>query len=149
VRLIQTLNPRLIVINGTSILSHDLIDALSVPIINIHAGITPEYRGVHGAYWALVQQDQEHCGVTIHFVDAGIDTGNVLEQAVISPTSDDNYSTYPLLQVAEGVRLLNGTVRSILENEIQIQSESSCASRCWTHPTIWQYLKNRFEKKIK
>ena len=41
----------------------------------MHAGITPQYRGVHGGYWAVVNNDPEHCGVTIHFVDKGIDTG--------------------------------------------------------------------------
>ena len=50
--------------------------AFDTPFVNSHMGITPKYRGVHGAYWALVNEDPG-CGVTIHLVDNGIDTGGV------------------------------------------------------------------------
>ena len=53
---IKSLCPEIIIINGTSILSDHLITEVGVPILNIHAGITPLYRGVHGAYWALIQK---------------------------------------------------------------------------------------------
>ena len=66
------------------------------------AGITPLYRGVHGAYWALAEGRRDLCGVTVHRVDAGIDTGEVLAQVLIDPTPQDNFVTYPWLQVAEG-----------------------------------------------
>jgi methionyl-tRNA formyltransferase len=44
----------------------------------VHAGITPRYRGTHGGYWVLLNNDPGHCGVTIHLVDPGIDTGSIV-----------------------------------------------------------------------
>ena len=52
-----------------------LLEAVPAVFLNTLAGITPSYRGVHGAYWALVQRQPDACGVTVHLVDAGIDTG--------------------------------------------------------------------------
>ena len=45
---------------------------------NFHPGILPEYRG-SGAYsWTIINQDKK-CGISLHEIDAGIDTGNVIE----------------------------------------------------------------------
>src|SRR5689334_13205177 len=47
--------PDLIVLAGTRILSKRFLQTITCPILNIHAGITPLYRGVHGGYWALAE----------------------------------------------------------------------------------------------
>ncbi len=98
---LQKTNPEIVIVNGTRIISKKVLDSIPVKFINIHAGITPKYRNVHGAYWALVNNDQENCGVTVHEVDSGIDTGNIIYQKTIDVTRRDNFSTYPLLQFAE------------------------------------------------
>ena len=59
--LIQELQPDVIIINGTRIISKRILECINAPFINTHAGITPKYRGVHGAYWAKYNQDDEHC----------------------------------------------------------------------------------------
>jgi folate-dependent phosphoribosylglycinamide formyltransferase PurN len=60
--------------------------SINSKFVNIHVGITPKYRGVHGTYWALVNNDVENSGVTVHFVDEGIDTGNIINQAIVVPS---------------------------------------------------------------
>ncbi len=50
--------------------------------VNLHSSLLPKYRGVHPVSWALVD-GQTETGVTLHRIDAGIDTGPVLEQAVV------------------------------------------------------------------
>jgi methionyl-tRNA formyltransferase len=40
--------------------------SINSKFVNIHVGITPKYRGVHGTYWALVNNDVENSGVTVH-----------------------------------------------------------------------------------
>ena len=46
----------------------------------LHEGITPEYRGLHTAGWALLKGEPQYVGYTLLKVDAGIDTGSVLCQ---------------------------------------------------------------------
>ncbi len=147
-QLLQQWQPDLVVVNGTRIISKKILGSVSCRFINTHAGITPRYRGVHGTYWALVNNDAANSGVTVHLVDAGIDTGGILYQTTVVPTRADNFVTYPLLQLAAGIPLLVRAVEDALAENITTQTGTS-DSRLWYHPTIWQYLYNRIVKKIK
>jgi formyl transferase-like protein len=129
--------PDIVVVNGTRIIGEHVLRAVSAPFVNLHTGITPLYRGVHGAYWALANNDGEHCGVTVHLVDSGIDTGCIVAQARIAPTPRDNFVTYPYLQVAAGIPLL----KQALAGPLQSISPPAGKSRLWSHPTLWEYVR--------
>src|SRR6478735_1635614 len=146
---ILALKPDLILINGTRILSKRFLEAMPCPVLNVHAGITPCYRGVHGAYWALVNKDAAHCGVTVHLVDTGIDTGGILAQTIIKPTAKDHFSTYPVLQFAAALPLLTDSIDKALKKQHQLQASPVCTSGLWYHPTLWEYLYNRIITGIK
>jgi folate-dependent phosphoribosylglycinamide formyltransferase PurN len=145
---IKNISPDLIIVNGTRIISKKVLSSVSCKFINTHAGITPKYRGVHGMYWALINDDKKNSGVTVHFVDEGIDTGNVIYQRQTLPTMADNFSTYPLLQTAEGIKILLQAVESYFDGCITIK-EVNTESKLWYHPTIWSYIYNRITKGIK
>jgi len=144
--LLQKFEYDLIIINATRIISPTVLNSVDKSFINIHAGITPKYRGVHGAYWALVEDDKKHCGVTLHFVDSGIDSGQIVSQATIDTTSKDNFCTYPYLQLAKGLTLLK---RFLLEDKINYSKIDNMESKLWYHPTIWEYFYNFFTKGIR
>jgi folate-dependent phosphoribosylglycinamide formyltransferase PurN len=143
VALLRELSPRVVVVNGTRILEERLLNAVDAVFLNTHVGITPLYRGVHGGYWALVARDPEHCGVTIHQIDKGIDTGAIVAQALINPTSADNFSTYPLLQIANAIPLLRQAIRDAFDVNLETLPAPVGKSRLWSHPTAYQYLKHR------
>ncbi len=142
---LKDLNPDAIVINGTRIISSRIIDNVTCPILNTHAGITPHYRGVHGAYWALVQNDKQNCGVTVHLIDKGIDTGDILYQKSIKIGMRDNFMTYPYLQLAAALPLLKKALNDTREGCLKPFKKFG-PSRLWYHPTITQYLVNRLKK---
>lgn len=146
--LLQKLNPDIIIVNGTRIISKKTLNCIDATFLNTHAGITPKYRGVHGAYWALVNNDINNCGVTVHLVDAGIDTGGILYQKKINILDNDNFTTYPYLQIAEGIKLMSKAIDDIINNRISIKDKHS-KSKLWSHPTIWKYLWLRIKKGIK
>ena len=137
--LLKRINPELVIVNGTRIISKAILNSIAAKFVNIHAGITPKYRNVHGAYWALVNNDPENCGVTVHLVDPGIDTGNIIYQKKIPVSSKDNFVTYPFLQLAEGIILLKEALPDILANRVKFQ-KNGLESKLWYHPTIWQYI---------
>lgn len=143
IALLQAWQPDVVVVNGTRIIAKRVLTSVPCPFLNTHAGITPLYRGVHGGYWALANNDAAHCGVSVHLVDAGIDTGGILYQALIEPTATDNFTTYPLLQLAAGLPLLAQAVRDALGGTLRLQPAPAGPSRLWSHPTLGQYLANR------
>ncbi|HWV39949.1 MAG TPA: formyl transferase [Vulgatibacter sp.] len=142
---LREFDPKVVVVNGTRIISQEVLEATRATFINMHAGITPRYRGVHGAYWALAEGRPEAAGVTVHLVDKGIDTGAVLAQARIQPTDRDNFATYPLLQLQAGLPMLERAVQAALNGEVNtVPPMTSLPSALWHHPTVGQYLVNRF-----
>ncbi|MDF7810207.1 formyl transferase [Hymenobacter sp. YC55] len=145
---LQELQPDVIVVNGTRIIAKKVLTSVSCKFINTHAGITPLYRGVHGGYWALANKDPQHCGVSVHLVDPGIDTGAIIAQALIKPTEEDNFATYPLLQLAAGIPLLKAAVHAALFGEIQLQPAPEGQSKLWSHPTLNEYLLNRLQNGV-
>ncbi|MCU0679661.1 MAG: formyl transferase [Planctomycetes bacterium] len=146
---LKRLDPAAVVINGTRIISEKILNNCSAKFINMHAGITPAYRGSHGAYWALAKKDRENAGVTVHLVDKGIDTGAIIAQARITSEADDNFVTYPWLQTAAGLPLLKQAVRDALAGHLKTKPVSTGPSELYSHPTIWGYLWRRMRYGIK
>jgi methionyl-tRNA formyltransferase len=60
--------------------------------INCHAGKLPFYRGRNILNWVLIN-DEDEFGITVHYVDEGIDTGDIILQRSFPISDDDNYST--------------------------------------------------------
>jgi folate-dependent phosphoribosylglycinamide formyltransferase PurN len=134
--------PRVVVVNGTRILKPETLKATPATFINTHQGITPLYRGAHGGYWALHQGDPQHCGITIHLVDEGIDTGNIVSQRMIVPGPKDCFVTYPYLQTAAALPPLVEAIEQAEAGTLATRPISG-TSRIWYHPTLWTYLNGR------
>ena len=145
---LKELNPDLILVNGTRIISKKVLQSVTCSFINMHVGITPKYRGVHGMYWALVNRDYENCGVTVHYIDEHIDTGDVIYQATVTGTPKDNFCTYPYLQVCEGARLFAKAIEDYFSGRIKT-IDGTAESHLWSHPTLWQYLRFRIGRGVK
>lgn len=146
--LLKSLKPDVVVVNGTRIISERVLSALPCPFVNTHMGITPRYRGVHGAYWALAENDAANCGVTVHLVDKGIDTGAVLYQARIEPERADNFDTYPVHQLHAALPLMRAALEDIRLGRLA-PGPGVGPSRLWSHPTIWKYLLKRLTMGVK
>jgi methionyl-tRNA formyltransferase len=139
--LLQRLAPQAAVVNGTRIIAPKILNAIKVPFVNTHMGITPAYRGVHGGYWALAREDAAHCGVTIHLVDPGIDTGGILYQKQIEISKRDTFCSYPYLQLAWAIPLMKRALEDVQDGRLRTVSVD-LPSRLWYHPTLWTYFVN-------
>ena len=148
-KVLKQIEPDLIIVNGTRIISKNILNNVQALFINTHVGITPEYRGVHGAYWALVNSDAQNCGVTVHKVDEGIDTGDLIKQSRIKITGKDNFVTYPYIQTGVGILLMEDTINKIKNNNIDCYKKPNSISNVYTHPTFTEYLYNYFVKNVK
>lgn len=133
------LRPSVVVVCGTRIIGADTLRAVTVPVVNFHAGITPAYRGVHGGYWALAEGRPDLVGSTVHLVDEGIDTGAILEQRTFEVTGRDCFVTYPFLHVAAALPALVSACRRTVAGEAlgPVPPPAGLASRLRTHPTLW------------
>lgn len=69
-----------------------IIDLPPLKTINCHAGKLPFYRGRNILNWALIN-DEKDFGITVHYVDEGIDTGDIILQKTYPITDNDSYAT--------------------------------------------------------
>jgi methionyl-tRNA formyltransferase len=75
----------------------EILDIPEYGVINCHAGRLPFYRGRNILNWALIN-DEQNFGITVHYVDEGIDTGDIINQKIYPITDEDDYDS--LLKVA-------------------------------------------------
>lgn len=57
-------------------------------IMNIHPSLLPKYPGLHAVRQAI-KDGATHTGCTVHFADAGVDTGRIISQAVVKVEPGD------------------------------------------------------------
>ena len=148
IQLLQENTPSLVLVVGTRIIGKKTLKCVDARFINIHAGITPLYRGVHGGYWSLVNDDGNF-GATIHYLDEGIDTGGVIKQVFTGIDKKDNFVTYPYLQLAVALEALVKLLPSLIKENKALVEKASGSSQLWTHPTIFEYFFYLIRKHIK
>jgi methionyl-tRNA formyltransferase len=74
---VRDLNPDYGVNTWGVLYRRSLIEAVNGRLLNAHMGLLPYFRGVNAAEWSVYRGAPT--GVTVHFIDAGIDTGDILE----------------------------------------------------------------------
>ena len=95
---LKSLNPDLIVLAGFLVnISKDIVDAFENKIINIHPSLIPSFcgKGYYGlkVHEAALKRGVKVTGATVHFVDAGIDTGKIIIQKAVDVLPGDDAKT--------------------------------------------------------
>lgn len=112
-----------------------MIDLPPHKTINCHAGKLPFYRGRNILNWALINDEAEF-GITVHYVDEGIDTGDIILQDTYPITDADDYGTLLERAYCGCADVLYRAVRAIYDGKAQRIPQSSihpvgfyCSSR--------------------
>jgi len=77
---IVDLDPDLLVAYGCSIIEDPLLFEYEGRFLNVHLGLSPYYRGTGTNFWPLVNDEPEYVGATFMYLDAGVDTGDIIHQ---------------------------------------------------------------------
>ncbi|MDG3575797.1 formyl transferase [Rhizobium sp. YJ-22] len=142
---VARLQPAVILTVSCRLLSRQTLSRISCPIVNLHAGINPMYRGQAGGYWALAKGDPGNFGATLHLVDAGVDTGDTLYEVRTAPEKGDSMLTYPLLLTAAAMPLTLRAVEDALEGRLS-PHKAEGTSAMHDNPTIWTWIWNGIAK---
>lgn len=82
-QLLKSYDKKLIIFTGGGIVRKNIIDNSGDGIINCHMGILPKYKGMDLPEWCILENEIEELGITLHFMDTGIDTGDILKKIKI------------------------------------------------------------------
>jgi methionyl-tRNA formyltransferase len=96
---VKEINPDLIISYGyRHIIKQKVIDHMKGEIVNLHISLLPYNRGAYPNFWSFIENTPN--GVTIHKIDAGLDTGDILAQKeiVFDEKEETFQSSYDVLQ---------------------------------------------------
>ena len=96
----------------SQILKPAIIELPRYGVLNLHPGWLPTYRGAMAYFWVLHNRS-ERGGVSVHWIDEGIDTGEVLEQRGFRISQQATQETVLCLTAVIGSRLLRRVVRRL------------------------------------
>jgi phosphoribosylglycinamide formyltransferase-1 len=104
-------------------------------VINIHPALLPAFPGIHGQKQAL-DYGVKLAGCTVHFVDAGTDTGPIIAQAAVPVLPGDNEDSLRERILSEEHKLLPAVVRAVAAGQVvvagrhvEVRSEAASETR--------------------
>lgn len=114
--------PDIIINQSQSIIKKELLEIPSIGVLNRHNALLPKNRGRLTPFWVLFKEEKE-TGVSIHFVEEGLDSGDIIIQKRYSVEKRDsfnslvkkNYKIAPKAMV-EAINLLEKGHEDFIEN---------------------------------
>ena len=137
------------VVFGSSYIKGSLIDFLiSQKAINIHAGVSPYYRGTDCNFWALYDNNPHLVGTTIHMLSKGLDSGSMLYHAMSKIKT--NPFEYTMSAVKSAFHSISERIKdkSIFEMKPVIQNKDNEIRYSKKIEFNEEIVKNYFKKEI-
>lgn len=122
---IKKLSPDLIIVfNYSKILKKELFEIPKLGTINIHPSLLPKYRGAHVVNWVLINGEKE-TGVTVHYVNEGIDSGDIIYQKKIKLTMKDTCATLAKKIEEIAVKTLSEALKSLAIGRVRRKKQDN------------------------
>src|SRR5215469_7451669 len=134
---LRSLNPDLGIVIGTRILKPAIFSVPRLGCINLHKGAVPDYRGMPPGFWEIYD-GAETAGVTVRFVDAGLDTGDIVGTSEITIHPLETPDTLRTKLDLEGARLLAETVAALAAGTCKRRLQPPSFTRPRRKPTHGQ-----------
>jgi len=148
VQLLQEHKIDLFVYAGAGILKKPLIEAAPLGVLNVHMGLLPSYRGMNVAEWAAWNRDPVGCSV--HLIDSGIDTGDILVVRTVDVSSARNVSEMRNLVDQSQIELLGEALQYVLRTgklpQRRSQTEAEGLQYFTMHATLRDALNERLDR---
>ena|SRR3712207_3734919 len=110
---VRDIKPDLIVVIAFGqILKKDILEIPRIGCINVHVSILPKYRGAAPINWVLINGEKK-TGVTIMFMDEGLDTGDIIECKEFDLDTQINAGELHDIMMVEGAELLVKVVKNL------------------------------------
>ena len=116
---IKELKPDVIVVVAFGqILSQEILDIPKYGSINVHGSLLPKYRGAAPLQWSIINGDNVS-GITTMYMDAGMDTGDMIQKYEINIEENDTYGTlYEKMKILGGKAIVE-TLEKVADGTVQ------------------------------
>ena len=112
-------SPGFIAVFGTSLLKEPFLKAFPNQLFNLHVGDPEYYRGSSCNYWPIYKGNLQHLSATIHKIDPGIDSGDILRKQSITISNDDSEQSLMFKPLALGTQLMIETIENWIKDSLK------------------------------
>jgi hypothetical protein len=147
VAFIRRCAPDLVLVNGTQLLRQPVLDlsrAMRHGIVNLHTGLSPYSRGANCNLYMILEGHPELVGVTVHHIDPGIDSGDIIRSAQVPMEANDNFETIDVRSFHTGIELLLEAAQDLVQGRAdrvpQWEKGKLFLRRTGYHYEPWQRL---------
>ena len=110
------------------IFKNEIIKVINNNIINCHAGKLPFYRGRNILNWALINGEEDF-GITTHFINKKIDSGDIILQKIFKITKKDDYKSLLIKSHTECAKLIFKTIKKIQNKNYKATPQNKFSKR--------------------
>ena len=104
-------------------------------LYNIHFSLLPKYKGMHTTAWPIIN-GEKFTGVTLHKIDNGIDTGDIIYQIKFKIKSNDNAERVFLNYIKNGIILFKKCFNKLLKNKYKSKKQEINNSSYYSKSSI-------------
>lgn len=118
--------PDIVLVNGTNLLRKPIlrwIPKIPLGIVNLHTGLSPYSRGGNCNLFMLLEKHPELVGITVHHINPGIDSGDIIISCQVPMEADDNYEMVDLRTFDTGIAALLSGARQLSEGHAERVSQ--------------------------
>lgn len=102
--IVRRLAPDIVILGGAPLLRGEILAIPRLGTLNAHPGLLPRYRGIDVVAWAILNGDP--VGVSVHLVDAGIDTGAICRTRHLALRAGETLEEIQSRAEQEGAQLM-------------------------------------------
>lgn len=104
-------------------------------LYNIHFSMLPKYKGMYTSAHPILN-GEKHTGVTLHKIDAGIDTGDIIDQEQFEINSDDDCRAVYLQYIECGINIVLRNIDDLIANKVMAKAQSTELSSYYSKKSI-------------
>lgn len=108
---------------------------ISSELYNIHFSLLPSYKGMYTSALPILM-GEKLTGVTLHKIDSGIDTGDIIAQDVVNISNSLKSWQLYLLYIEAGISLVKQHLQEIIDNRCKVEKQSSVGSTYYSKSYI-------------
>ena len=114
-----------IIVSGADRIRGDLLSAIESKSLNVHMGIAEAYRGLDSNLWAWYHRDYKNIGVTLHKLQASLDTGDLFHAERLKITDSIKVWELRYYESALAVKLIGRTLNEMATQNVFLQPQKS------------------------
>lgn len=104
-------------------------------LYNIHFSLLPKYKGMYTSFWPILNGELE-TGVTLHKIDKGIDTGDIVDQISFDISENETAKSLYVKYINKGIELVKRNLNNLIVNECVVEPQPYIGASYYSKKSI-------------